>query len=103
MPAAIAIERRDDGQFQRRRQALGDQHRHLAALAQAQAEVARQRVADEARELDRRRPVEAQVGVQPRALRRGVASWPTMLLTGSPTYWNSENAPIPTTSITSTA
>ncbi len=33
----------------------------------------------------------------------GVASWPIMLLTGSPTYWNSENDPIPTTSITSTA
>ena len=62
-----------EGQFERRGQPLGDQRRDLAPLAQAEAELALARIADEARELDRERLVEAEIGAQLRPLlRRGV-------------------------------
>ena len=90
-------------QLQRRREALDDQRRHLAALAQAEAELALHRIADEARELHREGLVQAEVA---RAAARAARAWrpgPSMLLTGSPTYWNSMKAMKATVSITITA
>ena len=53
-------QRRHEGELERRRQALDDQRRNRAPLAQAQAEFAVHRVADEGGELDVERPVEAE-------------------------------------------
>ena len=61
-------QRRDEGELERRRQALLEQGRHLASLAQRQPEVALHRAADEAAELHVKRQVEPEIGAQPRAL-----------------------------------
>ena len=67
-PSGMPTGQRDDGrterQFQRRREALGDQRRHLAALAQAEAELALHRIADEAAELHDEGLVEPEVAAQ---------------------------------------
>ena len=57
-------------QLERRRQPFGDQRRDLASLAQAEPELAAHGIGDEARELDRKRAVEAEVGTQLLALLR---------------------------------
>ena len=50
----------------------------MRALAQAEAELALHRVAEEVRELHEERLVEAEVGAQLRAICSGVASCPSM-------------------------
>ena len=68
MPTAMRQQRRGGRELERRGQPLLDQRRDLARLAQRQAELALHRVAEELHELHVERPVEAELGAQPRAL-----------------------------------
>ena len=96
-------ERREQRQLERRRAALGDQRRDLGALAQAEAELALRGVAEEVPELDGERAGRGRGRRAAAGAAAGVASWPRMLVTGSPTYWNSMNAMNATASMTITA
>ena len=82
---------------------LGDERRDLAALAQAQPEFALHGVADEVGELDRERAGRGRGRSAVAGVAAGVASWPRMFVTGSPTYWNSMKAMKATVSMTRTA
>ena len=70
MPTTSASTAATQRQFERRRQALDDQRRDLAPLAQAQAELALRGIGDEVPELHREGLVEPEVGAQLRALLR---------------------------------
>ena len=61
-------ERRSERQFKRRGQAFGDQGRDLPALSQTQAEFALSCMLDKVSELDRKRPIESEVGAELLAL-----------------------------------
>jgi hypothetical protein len=101
MPTSSAITR-GQRQLQRGRESARRSARHLAALAQADAELTLQRIADEGANCTKKG------WSRPRSLRSmsrcsTVASWPSRLVTGSPTYWNSMKAMKATVSITITA
>jgi hypothetical protein len=69
MPSGIAVatgdDQRDHGELDRRGQAFGDHVDHRAAVEEALAEIALQRIADEDEEALDQRPVEAELGAQP--------------------------------------